>query len=383
MGSDTVFLVGGAVRDWLLGRRPREYDFAFTESPDLFLQRNPRAHKVGRSVSVYLLDGSEYMPLRGADSDGLSLAERIALDLAGRDLTINALALSPDGVLYAHPAALDDLREGILRPASPTSFHDDPARIFRLASLACRLPDFSPAPEALCAMRDVSRAGLTAALPAERVGRECLKAFGAEKPSRWLDILAAGDSLAPWFAELAESAAIPAGPTPYHAESLLEHTMAVMDAVAGDPLRVWMAFCHDLGKALTEAHVLPHHYGHERSGAGLAALLGERLSLPARYREAGSLSAELHMKGGLYASLRPGTRCDLLLKVHSARLDDAFWRLVEADSGRRLRDRAARELAAILAVALPKEWRGRGEEAGRWLREERCRVLAAQSKDLE
>ena len=138
-GRIPVYLVGGAVRDRLLGRTPREYDFAFDADEATFLQRNPEARKVGKSVSVFLLRGQEFMPLEG------TLEE----DMRRRDLTINALAEDRDGNLLGHPHALSDLREGILRPASPTSFRDEPVRVFRLARMACELPSFTVHPEAV------------------------------------------------------------------------------------------------------------------------------------------------------------------------------------------------------------------------------------------
>ena len=92
-GRIPVYLVGGAVRDRLLGRTPREYDFAFDADEATFLQRNPEARKVGKSVSVFLLRGQEFMPLEG------TLEE----DMRRRDLTINALAEDRDGNLLGHP----------------------------------------------------------------------------------------------------------------------------------------------------------------------------------------------------------------------------------------------------------------------------------------
>ncbi len=374
MGKYPVLLVGGAVRDWLLGIRPQEYDFAFAEPEALFLQHNPDAHKVGKSVAVFLLEGREYASLRGSGAEA-DLSTRIARDLAYRDLTINALALEGNGVLHAHPLALGDLRAGILRPASPHSFMDDPARIFRLARLACALPDFTVHEEAVAQMRQVAATGRLARIPAERVGRECLKAFAAARPSRWLPVLAEGGCLDPWFAECGQAHDIPAGPLPWHSQSVAEHLGTVMDAVAGDPLRVWMAFCHDLGKLSTAPDILPHHYGHEARGAVLALEMASRLALPKRYGRAGELAALLHMKAGIYECLRPGTRCDLLMRVHSLGLDEPFWRLVDADSGLSIRERARQELAVILAVSLPDHLKNRGRESGRRLREARCRAL--------
>ena len=157
-GRIPVYLVGGAVRDRLLGRTPREYDFAFDADEATFLQRNPEARKVGKSVSVFLLRGQEFMPLEGPLEE----------DMRRRDLTINALAEDRDGNLLGHPDALSDLREGILRPASPTSFRDEPVRVFRLAWLAnCRRSRFIPRRWRRCAPWR---------------GRACLGAF---PPNAW------------------------------------------------------------------------------------------------------------------------------------------------------------------------------------------------------
>ena len=367
-GSDiTYYLVGGAVRDLLLGRAVHECDYAFSGTPELFLQANPSAHKVGKSVHVFLLGGQEFMPLRGGS---------IAADLAARDLTLNALALENSGRLHQHPQALTDLRDHILRAASEHAFSDDPTRIFRLARFAALFPGWSLDPGTQAQARAVAAAGLLAALPAERVCRELIKALHAPEPGRFLEVLHACGALLPWFAELDGADRIPAGPAQYHKHHVLGHLVEVMNRVAGDPLAVWLALCHDLGKVTTDAEVLPHHYGHEQRGKAVARALAERLGMPARYAQAGVLAAELHMQGGMYERLRPGTRCDLLYAVHKAHIHEPFWRLAEADSGRVLRPRVDEDLAGILAVQLPEEWRGKGAAAGERLRQLRCQALS-------
>ena len=201
-GRIAVYLVGGAVRDRLLGRTPREYDFAFDADGETFLRLHPRARRVGRSVSVILLDGQEYMPLQG------TLEE----DLRRRDLTVNALAEDREGRLYAHPEALSDIAGCVLRPASPTSFADDPVRVFRLARMACELPSFTVHDEAVAQMRAVAASGRLEGIPAERVGREFMKALAAPRPSCWRGPLAEGGCLSPWFREVEAAEDIPAGP---------------------------------------------------------------------------------------------------------------------------------------------------------------------------
>ncbi|MFQ9867330.1 MAG: hypothetical protein ACLRWP_10280 [Bilophila wadsworthia] len=137
-----------------------------------------------------------------------------------------------------------------------------------------------------------------------------MKALASPKPSRWLSVLAEGNCLSPWFRELETSMDIPAGPVAYHSGSVMAHLMDVMDAVAGDPLCVWMALCHDLGKIGTDPALLPHHYGHELRGAEPPSMSPSASPCP-RVTAAGAVVAAAHESR--YEMLRAGTRCDLLM----------------------------------------------------------------------
>lgn len=362
----TIYLVGGAVRDLLLGRLPREWDYAFDGSRESFLAAHPDAVAVG-AVQVCLWQGCEFMPLRGA---------AILDDLYARDLTVNALALDAAGRLFSHPQALHDLRHKRLRPASPTALAADPGRAFRLARFAACLPDWQLAPEAEEQLCRLSPAALTA-LPSERVGRELLKALAGPAPGRFLRVLAAGGCLSPWFAELEEAAGIPAGPPRWHGgNSVLDHTCEVMDRCAGDPLAVWMALCHDLGKLRTPADKWPHHYGHDALGVPVAQALCRRLNLSNLHLKAAETACAEHMRAGRYGELRVGTRRDLLWRVERRGLSRPFWRLTDADSRREWSVPAERELHILRAVRLPDEWRNRGPASAQHLRELHCAALA-------
>lgn len=371
----SLFLAGGAVRDMLLGKAVRDMDFVFSGTEEEFVQCFPCARKTGERPPIWVAKGFEFCPLAGNSPEE---------DILRRDLTVNALLMDENGRLFLHPRTLDDLRERILRPASVHAFFDDPARVYRLARLAAMLPGFSLADEAVEQMRETAARGLLAALPAERVCGETLKALAAPCPSRFLSVLEQGGCLLPWFAEVAACSDIPAGPPPWHDNSVFEHTGEIMDSIAlhsGLPagrraIAVWMGLCHDLGKADTDAALLPHHYGHEARGELAARTLGTRLGMPKRFIRAGTMAARLHMKAGMLEKLRPATLRDTLWEAHTMGLHEEFWALAGADSGRNLREDADAALECILSVRLPEEKRGLGEASGRFLRELQCRTLA-------
>jgi tRNA nucleotidyltransferase (CCA-adding enzyme) len=361
-----ILLVGGAVRNLLLGRPPGDKDFLVLDAGESeFRARFPSARKVGRAFPVYWLGGSEFAFPRAAS---------LEQDLAARDFTLNALALDSDGGLFCHPQALEDMRDRILRPCSPCSLADDPLRVFRAARFLAQFPELTPHPDLLAAMEDAARAGLLANLSAERVGRELLKALAGPQPSRFPALLARTGCLDPWFAELARCRDVPAGPAPAHDSDVFGHTLAVLDRLAGDPLRAWMGLCHDLGKAATPPAEWPRHHGHDRAGAALARGLGARLRLSEEYQRAGETAAFLHMTAARYPELRPGTRVDLLLRAGN--LLEPLLDLVRADHGLDVREQALAERARILAVRLPEALRDRGPESGKRLRELRAQALS-------
>lgn len=367
-----IYLVGGALRDLVLKRPAREFDYAYFGSQEEFLRMFPSAQPAGKDFPIYIVRGREFAPGRGPDILG---------DLERRDLTINALALDltagPDiGNLFAHPLALEDIRNKILRPASATALADDPVRVFRVARFAARLPEFSASEELLEAMRDVAASGVLGAQTAERVGAELLKALATPAPGRFFELLATTGALKPWFVELAAAAAIPAGPVEHHAADVLSHTLEVMNRLAGDPLRTYMGLCHDLGKIATDTALWPHHYGHEQRGGPLAEGLGLRLKLSLRYVKAGALAARLHMQAGRYAELRPGTRVDLLDALYTTRMVDEMFDLAAADHGVSFHAQAQADLERLLSVKLPHADQNLGPDSGRRLRELRAQAVS-------
>lgn len=145
-----------------------------------------------------------------------------------------------------------------------------------------------------------------------------------------------GDALQDWqgrwpvFFDAADR--ISAGPAPWHSGSVLAHTARCMNAVAGDPLAVWMALCHDCGKLTTPACLLPHHYGHEQRGEILARIWAGQLGLCPDYADAGALCARWHMRAGRYPILRQGKKRQLIETFPPDGAGRPFWKVVDADT---------------------------------------------------
>lgn len=148
-----------------------------------------------------------------------------------------------------------------------------------------------------------------------------------------------GDALIAWLAEnpmplfMQYAAKIPAGPLPWHEGSVIEHLAFCMDAVAGDPLAVWLAMAHDCGKLTTPAAMLPHHYAHEERGGRLAPIWARQLNLPNSWGKAGKTMSYEHMRAGKYRNLKPGKKYNLLMEIMPKFFAEAFWKAVNADAG--------------------------------------------------
>lgn len=370
------YLVGGAVRDILLGRPVMDQDYLIVDAtPEAFLRRYRRARQVGKTFPVFMLGSAQYAWPRGG-----SLYE----DLLARDLTINAIAMGDSrqiaGRLHFHPLALADLRDRVLRPCGETSMFDDPLRVYRAARFAASLPDFSPHPELIAQMRAVAACGALGDVFAERVAQEVRKALDAAKPSRFFNLLAETGCLLPWLPELETALHVPAGPPEFHDGSVFAHLCDLVDRFAGKPIAGWMAVCHDLGKTRTPESQWPRHIGHDDTGADVAEELGKRLKLPNRVREAGVAAARLHMKAARYEELRAGTRVDMLTWLHKHELTEPLFEVVAADSGLDVWPLVKRDLNFMLGVHLPGRQRMRGPESGAKLRNLRCQKLAEMDK---
>lgn len=370
-----ILIAGGAIRDLLLGNKPEDLDYLVASgSAEELRAAFPEARPVGKSYEIFYWKGLEFSFPRAR---GDNTEETIDLDLKARDFTVNCLALDEEGELYAHPQALKDIQNQVLRPSFPDTFKEDPLRVFRAAAFIARFPEFTAHPELITAMKRCAANGWLADIAPDRIGVELRKALSGPKPGDFLRLLIKGNCLEPWFTEFSGAAGIPAGPPEYHDRSVAGHTAEIMDKVAGNTLTCWMAMCHDLGKVLTSDDILPSHYGHDKTGAAPAKELGSRLMLPVKFIRAGESAAQLHMKAGNYKELRPGTKVDLLMKLHVTGLLDNMRDLCHADRGEDVLESARADLAEILKVSLPLHERNLGKKSGEKLRNMRAMRIKA------
>ncbi len=193
-----IYLVGGAVRDQLLGLPVKERDWVVVgASPEELLAQGFQA--VGKDFPVFLhpktheeyaLARTERKTAKGYKGFQFHAAADVSLeeDLKRRDLTINAIAQSKDGELIDPYHGREDLAQKILRHISP-AFQEDPVRILRVARFSAKLPDFSIHPDTLIFMQNMVKNGEVDALVAERVWQECNRALGEKSPSCFFTVL--------------------------------------------------------------------------------------------------------------------------------------------------------------------------------------------------
>jgi len=373
-----IYMVGGAVRDRLLGRPVNDHDWVVVgATPEQMLAQGYLP--VGRDFPVFLhpdtreeyaLARTERKSGRGYRGFVVQSSPDVTLeeDLSRRDLTINAIAASADwtgaGGLFDPYSGVQDLQARVLRHVTD-SFREDPVRILRVARFAARFTDFSVAPETLQLMREMVAHGEADHLVAERVWQELARGLTEAKPSRMFEVLRACGALAVLLPEVDRLWGVPQR-AEYHPEvDTGVHLMMVLDMAArlNAPLTVRFAcLTHDLGKGTTPTDVLPRHIGHEARSADLLQDVAERLRVPVDCRETADVVARehgnIHRSGDLGADalLRLLERCDAIRKP--ARFADVLL-ACECDARGRLgfeeqpypqRERLAQALQAAQSV---------------------------------
>lgn len=302
------YLVGGAVRDGLLGLPVKDKDWVVVgATPQQMLDAGYQ--QVGRDFPVFLHPNSheEYALARterksGSGYTGFTCyaAPDVTLeqDLLRRDLTVNALAEDADGTIIDPYGGRRDLEQRILRHVSP-AFGEDPLRVLRVARFAARYAhlSFRIADETMVLMREMTDAGELAHLAPERVWKETENALGTRNPQVFFQTLRDCGALKVLFPEIDALYGVPA-PAKWHPEidtgvhTLMTLTMAAM--LSPDIDVRFATLCHDLGKGLTPKALWPRHHGHGPAGVKLVEQLSLRLKVPNEMRDLAKLVAEFH-----------------------------------------------------------------------------------------
>lgn len=319
-----TYVVGGAVRDMLLGNKPKDVDYVVVGATAKQMS-DAGFERVGADFPVFLHPetGDEYALARTERSTGDGYhdftfeTENVTLedDLRRRDLTINAMAapsLDIDIDKLIDPfGGLSDLSNKVLRHVDDAGFAEDPLRVLRLARFAARYADFSINHKTTNLCRKMVQDGMLATLTPERIAKEMEKALNEWMPSRFFIFLRMVGALEVVFPELHALTEVPAGSYLHHPEGdAFTHTMMVMEAAkslvvadmtkSGDagfpivPVTLFCALVHDLGKGTTDRDLLPKHYGHEARGVPLVEAMCDRLKLANEYRRYGTRVANYH-----------------------------------------------------------------------------------------
>ena len=329
-----VYLVGGAVRDALLGLPAGDNDHVVVgASTQQMLDAGYR--QVGRDFPVFLhphggeeyaLARTERKSARGHAGFTVHADPSVTLedDLRRRDFTINAIARDADGNLVDPFGGVRDIQSRTLRHVGE-AFVEDPLRVLRAARFMARFAalGFTIAPETLALMREMAADGELAELVPERVWQELSKALRSRTPSAFLRTLRDADALRAVLPEVDALYGVPQR-AEFHPEvDTGVHIELVCDMAAklapGDDLVGFAALAHDLRKALTPAGELPRHVMHEQRGIEPVAALSARLKVPAEHRDLAVLCCREHLNVHRIDELKPATVHELIARCDGFR----------------------------------------------------------------
>jgi len=398
-----VYLVGGAVRDRLLGRAISERDWVVVGATPAELTSQGYT-PVGKDFPVFLHPQSKeeyalarqerkvapgYHGFTTVFSPDVTLEE----DLKRRDLTINAMAEDADGRIVDPYGGQRDLAQRLLRHVSE-AFVEDPVRVLRVARFAARYADagFRIAPETRALMAQMTTSGEIGALTPERVWRETARALLEPRPEVFFQTLLECGALGVLMPELAALNGVPQPPQWHPEVDTFVHVMLALSLAAQRqaPLAVrYAVLLHDLGKALTPRDQWPSHHRHEELGAGPIETLSLRLRAPNDCRELALLTARHHTLVHRALELRAVTLMKLFAETDALRRPERFEQLLiacECDARGRAglesrpypqADYLRQVLAAALAANLaPHERQGLvGPQIGAALQERRLAAV--------
>lgn len=344
-----TYLVGGAVRDELLGYPFKEKDWVVVGATvDDMLSAGYQ--QVGKDFPVFIhpetkeehaLARTERKTAAGYKGFEVHASSEVTLedDLVRRDLTINAIAMDEDGELIDPYGGINDIKNKILRHVSD-AFTEDPVRILRIARFMARYVHlgFSVANETMELMKNMVSAGEVDALVPERIWQEMQKALAEKTPSAFITTMRDCGALKRIMPELDRLWGVPQ-PEEFHPEiDTGIHTMLVLEQackLSGDPQVRFAALLHDLGKGSTPEKEWPSHISHEAQGAKIVLEVCRRLRIPNEYRDLAERTARFHLHYHRALELKPASVVKTLEQLDAFRKPERFEKFLlacEADA---------------------------------------------------
>lgn len=338
-----IYLVGGAVRDKLLGLKVKDHDYVVVGStPQEMLDNGFRP--VGKDFPVFLhpkthdeyaLARTERKTAKGYHGFAFNTDKSVTLedDLSRRDLTINAMAQDIEtGIIIDPYQGQKDLENKILRHVSE-AFTEDPVRVLRIARFAARYAclGFKVDIKTNHLMQSMVENGEIDALVSERVWQELSKALNEKTPSEFIKVLRACNALKVLFPEFNQLFGVPQTKKWHPEVDTGIHCMMAMDIAAHlDNDTAFAVFNHDLGKGITPTEILPSHKGHEASGVPLVEAVCQRLKVPSQHKKLALIVCRWHLHCHQAFDLRAGTINKLFQSTGAYQKPEQFDKFLQA-----------------------------------------------------
>ncbi|MBU5612905.1 HD domain-containing protein [Geomonas azotofigens] len=326
----SIFMVGGMVRDVLLGVECQDVDLAAAVPVSELTTLGFRLVESKSTPNIYFRFKE---PFGKIEVTWLPALDALPDDLSRRDFTVNAMAMSLDGQLVDPLHGQTDLKPRVLRCCSPTSLTDDPLRILRAFRFECEGWRLDGEAEAILKTREWSEE--LQRIPVERFSQEMLKAMAKADPSRFFRRMVEFGIGSNFLPEIFNMAQITAGPPQHHPEGdLLTHSLQVLERMTQltpDTTARFCALFHDLGKLYTPPELHPKHHGHDALGSQQVPAFCKRLRLPVALQRALQATNKLHNSANRWEELRDSTKVRLALDAIKGGIQDFLPLQVAAD----------------------------------------------------
>lgn len=325
-----IFLVGGSLRDALLGVVAKDIDLVAALSAEELITANFRTVTAKTTTPIWFRSSSRYGKIEVVQ---LQTVAELEADLTRRDFKVNAIAMDLAGKVIDPLNGSGDLSRHLLDTCSDDAFKDDPLRIFRAIRFESDGWQMTEKAEQL--IREQSWEQELEKIPIERFSAEMIKALSSNRAERFFERMLDFNIGLSFLPELFRMPQIPAGSPNHHPEGdLFRHSTQVLQRVArerSDPLTRFSAFFHDIGKLLTAPGLYPKHHGHDSAGVAKAIELCKRLKLPMAYATALAFVSQHHLNMNRWSELREATKIRIATKALKAGTADILAMVSVAD----------------------------------------------------